>query len=306
MTGNGRFTEAAMTDSMHQIAEQLSLNASNAELLRLTNNAVFALPGADVVIRVTRSYGLHERVRKVARLGDWFAEINAPTIRLVPGITQPVEYERLLATVWEYVSPNDPTPDTTDLGHVLRAFHALGTPGWSLPAWDPVGDARARLADAENLGAADREYLLDWCERLEPRVAELDARSAGSLVHGDAHAGNLLRRADDRVVLCDFDATCVGPWQVDLVPAAVGEARFGRAGAHRVLAEAYGYDVATDPDWALLREARELKMVAAAVPLLGSAPGVADEFAVRLGSVRDNDPEVRWTPFADLRSRSRA
>jgi hypothetical protein len=107
-------------------------------------------------------------------------------------------------------------------------------------------------------------------------------------------------------VFCDFDATCVGPWQVDLVPAAVGEARFGRAGAHETLAAAYGYDVATDADWPLLREARELKMVAAAVPLLGSAPGVAEEFATRLGSVKDDDPDVRWTPFADLRDKTQA
>jgi hypothetical protein len=73
-------------------------------------------------------------------------------------------------------------------------------------------------------------------------------------------------------VLCDFDPTCRGPWQVDLVAVAVGELRFGRAGAHKQLAAAYGYDVTTDPDWPLLREARELKMVAAAVPLLASTP----------------------------------
>ena len=302
---NGRFTEAAMTSAMRQIADQLGVSAADAELLRLTNNAVFALPSAGVVIRITRSYGLHERVRKVARLGEWFATVNAPTIRLASQLTQPVAYDRLLATVWGYVPSTPPAPSTTDLGLVLRDFHRLGTPGWALPAWDPVGDARARLADAENLSDADRSYLLDWCDRLEPQIAQLNERATGTLVHGDAHAGNLLRRPDGQIVVCDFDATCVGPWQVDLVPAAVGEARFGREGAHRTLAAAYGYDVTTDADWPLLREARELKMVAAAVPLLGSAPGVAEEFAVRLGSAKDGDPSVRWTPFADLRNSTR-
>jgi Ser/Thr protein kinase RdoA (MazF antagonist) len=119
-------------------------------------------------------------------------------------------------------------------------------------------------------------------------------------VHGDAHVGNLLREPTGRVVLCDFDATCLGPWQVDLVAVAVGEVRFGRAGAHTALATAYGHDSTLDPDWSLLKEARELKMVAAAVPLLASAPGVAHEFAVRLRSIANHDEKAQWTPFADL------
>ena len=76
---------------------------------------------------------------------------------------------------------------------------------------------------------------------------------------------------------------------------------FHRPGAHQALAAAYGYDVTTDPDWPLLREARELKMVAAAVPLLASSPGVAQEFHIRLDSVLRGDTRARWTPFADLR-----
>jgi hypothetical protein len=71
-------------------------------------------------------------------------------------------------------------------------------------------------------------------------------------------------------------------------------------GAHRALAAAYGYDVTTDPDWPLLREARELKLVAAAVPLLASAPGVAEEFVLRLRSIARGDRQARWMPFAEL------
>lgn len=164
-----------------------------------------------------------------------------------------------------------------------------------------MSDARARLADAEALNDHDRDFLLTWCERLEPRIARLNDRGRARLVHADAHVGNLLRESSGRAVLCDFDATCLGPWQVDLVAIPVGEARFGRPGAHAALVHAYGYDVTTDPDWPLLREARELKMVVAAVPLLASAPGVASEFQTRLRSIIDGDPQARWTPFAELR-----
>jgi hypothetical protein len=298
----GRFTEAAMTAAMRQIAETLHAPAADARLLRLTNNAVFALPAAGMVIRITRSFGLHARVRKVVQLGTWFETVDAPTIRLAPDIEQPIEVDGLLASVWRYLPRTDPAPDLTDLGAVLHRFHDLGAPPFELPAWDPVGDARTRLDDAEALPTADRDALLHWCDDLAPRIDGLKARTPPGLVHGDAHVGNLLRAADGQVVLCDFDPTCLGPWQVDLVAVAVGEARFRRPGAHQALAAAYGYDVTTDADWPLLREARELKMVAAAVPLLASAPGVAEEFRIRLDSVVHGDANARWTPFADLRS----
>jgi len=290
-----------MAGAMRQVAERINVPTDDAILLRLTNNAVFALPGAGLVIRITRSLGLQYRVNKVVQLGGWFEQVDAPTIRLAPGINQPLRVGDMLATVWRYVPPLRPAPNVEDLGRVLREFHGLPRPAFALPVWDPVQDARARIDDAEALDDHDRAVLVRWCDDLEPRLAGLQARGGWRLVHGDAHVGNLLRQSENRVVLCDFDPTCLGPWQVDLVAVAVGEIRFGRAGAHRSLAEAYGYDVKSDPDWPLLREARELKMVAAAVPLLASGPGVADEFRTRLTSVVRGDEGLRWTPFADVR-----
>ncbi|PZG13516.1 aminoglycoside phosphotransferase [Micromonospora craterilacus] len=296
----GRFGETAMRRAARQVATQLGFNGEHALLLRLTNNAVFALPDAGIVLRISRSHRLRQRVAKVAALGRWFAQINAPTIRLAPDFEEPIDVSGLQATIWTYLPPQPPAPDVTELGRTLRAFHQLGTPDLPLPVWDPVDDARARLADAEALPDADRRFLLDWCDRLEPHVAALNEQTPPGLVHGDAHVGNLLRHRDGRTVLCDFDATCLGPWQVDLVAVPVGEARFRRSDAHARLADAYGYDVTTDPAWPILREARELKMVAAAVPLLASGPGVAHEFTVRLRSIQQRDDTARWTPFAEL------
>jgi Putative homoserine kinase type II (protein kinase fold) len=296
----GRFSEPVMWRAMRQVARQLDVPAQDATLLRLTNNAVFALPTAGLVIRITRSLALADRVHKVARLGAWFEQVGAPTIRLAHRIDQPVPVGGLLATVWRYVPPMLPAPAGPDLGRVLRAFHALPPPPFPVPSWDPVADARIRLADAEALGDRERAFLLGWCDRLEARLARLRDRGEWRLIHGDAHVGNLLRESETRVVLCDFDSTCRGPWPVDLAAVAVGEIRFGRANAHNALAAAYGYDVTRDPDWPLLREVRELKLVVSAVPLLASTPGVAAEFRIRLTSIMDGDENVRWTPYADL------
>ncbi len=84
----GRYAEAAMTEAMRRIADQLDVPSHDARLLRLTNNAVFALPTAAIVVRITRSTTLHHRVHKVARLATWFAERNAPTTRLATQVDQ--------------------------------------------------------------------------------------------------------------------------------------------------------------------------------------------------------------------------
>lgn len=296
----GRFTASAMTAAMRQVADRIGAPSSDAQLIRLTNNAVFALPAAGLVIRITRSHELLDRATKVAHLGAWFDHVDAPTIRLAPPVEQPVHVDGLAATIWQHLPTTPPAPTVEDLGGVLRHFHHLGMPPFGLPPWDPIGDARRRLADAECLTDQHRTLLLQRCAELEPAVAALNARAVGGLIHGDAHVGNLLRTPAGRVVLCDFDATCTGPWQVDLAAVAVGEVRFSRAGAHARLAAAYGHDITTDPDWTVLRDARELKMVAAAVPLLRSTPGITAEFTTRLNSVIDRDRHARWTPFADL------
>ncbi|MBP1781167.1 aminoglycoside phosphotransferase (APT) family kinase protein [Micromonospora sp. HB375] len=297
---NGRFSEEAMTLAMREIAGGLEVPTEDARLLRLTNNAVFALPESGLVIRIARTHRLRGRVTKVVQLARWFAELDAPTIRLAPGVAQPVAVGDLVASVWVYVPPAAPTPTMNDLGSALRRFHALGPPPFPLATWDPIGDARRRLADADGLTAEDHDYLAAWCDRLEPQVADLNQRGEQSLIHGDAHVGNLLRDASRGILLCDFDATCLGPWQVDLAAVAVGEVRFGKTGAHRALAEAYGYDVMSDRNWPLLREARELKMIAAATPLLASSTRVSAEFASRLRSIRYDNPTKVWKPFADL------
>ncbi|MEU5722738.1 phosphotransferase [Micromonospora sp. NPDC047738] len=300
MTGTGRFTEEVMTAAMHQVAGQLRAPADDARLLRLTNNAVFALPSAGIVIRLARSRRLTDRVYKVIELGRWFEQVNAPTIRLAPDVDQPLRAGNFLASVWKYVPPAAPSPKVDDLGAVLRDFHSRRPLPTLLPPWDPIGDARSRIADEEGLSDRDRQFLLAWCDRLHAPVAALQQRAGPWLVHGDAHVGNLLRKETGQVVLCDFDATCLGPWQVDLVAVAIGETRFGRRGAQAALAAAYGYDVTNDTDWPLLRDARELKMISAAVPLLQSSADVRAEFNARLRSIKDGNRDARWKPFAEL------
>lgn len=233
----------------------------------------------------------------MARLGAWFAQVDAPTIRLAGAAPQPLAFEDLLATVWEYIPPAAPL-DIDDLARALREFHALPPPDFGLEQWDPVGIARKRIADAHALEDTDRKVLLDWCDRLEPQVAALVNASAHTVVHGDAHVGNLLRRPDRRVVFCDFDSTCLGPPGVDLSAVAAAEIWFARDGRHARLAAAYGQDITGDPSWPLLRQVREMAFIVGGVPLIGTTPGIEEQFRLRLDSVMTGDTSVRWTPYA--------
>lgn len=296
-----RFGEAAMHRAAEKIASTLGLPERELTLLQLSNNAVFAIPSAGTVIRIIRSRALGPRAAKAAALGRWFGTVHAPTIALEPAAAeQPLEVDSLAATIWVYLPPTPPKPDVTDLGRCLREFHKIGLPPFDLPTWDPVGDTRTRIADAEALDDEDQQFLLDWCDRIQPELEELNRRQQPTLVHGDAHVGNLLREPGGRIVLCDFDATCAGPWQFDLVAVPVGEARFGRPGVHAQLAAAYGYDVTTDPHWPILRQARELKMVVGALPRMATSDAIQREFKIRINSIRMEDRTARWTPFAEL------
>lgn len=55
-----------MRQSLANISDRLGTDGADARLLRLTNNAVFALPTAGLVVQITRTHRLHARVHKVA------------------------------------------------------------------------------------------------------------------------------------------------------------------------------------------------------------------------------------------------
>jgi len=98
--------------------------------------------------------------------------------------------------------------------------------------------------------------------------------------------------------MCDFDATCLGPAEWDLVPAAVGHLRFGDDPLiHRRLAAAYGFAVTGWDGFPVLRLVRELKLVTSVVPVLASSASVAAQFRVRIDGLRTGDTGGRWSRY---------
>ncbi|HWC79917.1 MAG TPA: aminoglycoside phosphotransferase family protein [Pseudonocardiaceae bacterium] len=294
---DGRFGPDRLAEVLAQVCAAAGLDPRGARLLRFSANAVFRLPRSRAVVRITGSLAMRHRVSKVIAVAGWLAEHGVPAVRLLPGVRQPVRVGADLATVWQEVPTVGPRPGTRDLAALLRLVHRLPAPEFELPEWAPLDDVQRRLTDSEGLPAADRRFLEQRCAELSQRLADLEFPHQRCVVHGDAHLGNLIA-GPDGPVLCDFDATSIGPREWDLTPLPVGLRRFGGSRrAYRQFARAYGEDVTEWPGFPVLREVRELKMVTSALPILKSHPSVAPELRRRLDSYRSGDTSASWSRY---------
>lgn len=251
------------------------------------------------MVRIARSDAMTFRVPKVVQVARWLADEDVPAVRLLPGVPAPVRAGTALATVWVDAGPGaEPPPSTADLGAVLRRLHALTPPSPALPRWDPLGDVRRRMSDAEALDPADRAFLEGLTDRVAADLGAVRYRLGTTVIHGDAHLGNLITTPSGEVIVCDFDSVCLGPAEWDLMPVAVGVLRFGHPPERQaLLAATYGVDVTRWDGFEALRAVRELKLVTSVLPVLASSPTSAAQFRVRLESLRSGDRSARWALY---------
>jgi len=280
-----------------QVCAKVGLDHEGATLLRYVGNAVFRLHAQPVVVRIVLAPSLRHRVPKVVEVARWLADCGVRAVRLLDDIEQPVRAGDHLATVWHEVPITGPAPTGADLARLLRRFHELPGPPFELPGWEPLAIVRGRLRDAEGVGPGDLSFLRSLCDDVEAALATVVYHLPLGPVHGDAHLGNLIP-GPDGPVLCDFDSTCFGPREWDLTPMAVGRLRLGHPPEnYRAFVEGYGFDVTTWPGFPVLRQVRELKMVAGALPVLGGNRLVRAEFARRIQSLRDGVDSGGWSPY---------
>ncbi|GAA5158261.1 aminoglycoside phosphotransferase family protein [Amycolatopsis dongchuanensis] len=295
-TLDGRFTREKLAGALTAAAGLLGLDPSGARLLRFTNNAVYRLASAPVVLRIVGSRALRHRVSRVVTVARHFERHGVPAIRLLPGVEQPLVVGEHLVTAWEYVPPAARRASAKDLALLLRRVHELPVPD-GVGEWAPLADVRARVADAEELDPGDRRFLLRRCAEVEAALGELEFPLPSGLIHGDAHPGNVIV-GPDGPVLCDFDSTTHGPREWDLTPLAVGRERFGDpAGRYRMLADVYGFDVAAWDGFPVLRAARELKLTTSVLPILRSHPQVRAELRRRLDDLRAGRTADPWARY---------
>ncbi|MEU4293204.1 aminoglycoside phosphotransferase family protein [Kribbella sp. NPDC026596] len=289
--------------ALHEVAAKAGIDPTDARLLRYTMNAVFYAPAADVVLRIAPADNVRE-VRQVAAVATRLAELDLPTVRLAPGFEEPIETSAWAATAWTYLpQPSGHRHQLVDLAAPLLSIHSIHRLGLAIPEWDVIDRCEDRVRKIAEATGEAMDYLEAWAKRelnlpihhlvdrllqhcAELRLAVAAARWAlpVSIIHGDAHAGNLLT-ASDGVVLIDLDSIRFGPPEWDLVPAAHGVERFADAlSEYEDFASAYGFDLFSSPNWPVLLDVRDLQLVTSVIAKLLGRPNVAEELGHRLRS----------------------
>ncbi|WSL89558.1 aminoglycoside phosphotransferase family protein (plasmid) [Streptomyces sp. NBC_01724] len=181
----------------------------------------------------------------------------------------------------------------SDLAALLRELHALPDPGFPLPSLDPFPIMRRRLEHASGVEQRDVEFLVEACDLSEAEFRRVVATAPASVIHGDAHSGNLLVRGE-QVLLIDFEAVAMGPSGWDLIPTAMAIDRFGLSHAeYQQFTQTYGRDITHWDGYEQLRTVQELAMTTWLMQNVQEVPHAA-EFALRMQSLRKEDRKARW------------
>lgn len=284
-------------DALHAVCRIADADPTDARLLHHRSNAVYLLPRDQVVVRLAPDTPVRRRRAHTSiAVTRWLATQPDPiALPPMPG-DQPVIAAGAVATFW----PHRPTalpPTPVDLAVPLRRLHALPTPPFPLRRYQPLQRLQEALDLDQNrprpaINDDDRAWLLNRTTELIDAFNTTDFPLGEGLVHGDAHTENLVR---DRTnwLLIDWDGTCLGPRELDLLTGIPNH--FHESAATRTqFLTAYGYDILAWPGWILLRDLTELHALGAYIRLAPTKHAAAHELRHRLRSLRTNDRSARW------------
>jgi Ser/Thr protein kinase RdoA (MazF antagonist) len=295
--GVAEFSSAAVVPVLAEACALAGFSSGGAELLRLGENAIYRLASAPVVVRIARSADRMGRVNKELCVARWLTAGGVPAVRVQEDIGQPLLVDGHPVSFWHTVTGGKPEPTQADLARLLASFHSLSDCPCDLPTFDPFGPSVARLAKARDVTPEDLLFLRALCADLTEQLGDLTFALPVGPIHGDAHTGNLLVDRG-QAVLSDFESGAIGPREWDLLPTAIAVERYGLAeDRYQQFAAAYGFDVRGWPGYLVLRQIRELTMTTWIMQNIGESPAIADEFARRVGSLRDRDFERAWNLF---------
>jgi hypothetical protein len=298
--GRGSFSADSTRRTLEIACSAARLGVQGAELLRLGENAIYRLRPVPLVARIARTIDYLPDIETEVAVARWLESVGFPAVRLAGPADQPVVADGRVVTFWELVSERTEYGTVAELAVLLRWLHDLEPPpSLVLPGLRPFARVDARIRDAD-LGEADRVFLRARLAELQERYARLEFVLPAGPVHGDANVGNIIRRqADGVAVLIDLDGFAAGPREWDLVLTAMYFERFGwhTAQEYGEFVAGYGFDVMSWPGYRVLRDVRELIMVAWLAQNTRESPEIAAEVSKRIADLRGGDGRRDWAPF---------
>nr|WP_269853500.1 aminoglycoside phosphotransferase family protein [Streptomyces sp. RPT161] len=293
------FTSAVAARVMAEACRRAGLRSDGARLLRFGENAIFRLAGHPVVIRIARSTDYLPSVRNEVHVSRWLASEGLPAARIVDDIEQPLIIDGHPVTFWHLIEEGDRKATYAELGAILRDLHSLQLPeGLDLPPYSPFGRSDLRIEAATGIGEDDRQFLRKRGRELRDRLAELRFESAKGPVHGDAHVQNLMVDTRGQVILIDFEVFCYDYPEWDLMVTATEHDSLGWQTPEQYAAfvAAYGRDLRSWSGFPTLRAIQEFQMTTWLMQNVAESPEVAEEYARRIASLRDDDAPRNWHP----------
>ncbi|MFF4190988.1 phosphotransferase family protein [Nonomuraea sp. NPDC001831] len=292
------FTTTEALATLHETCETTGLASQDARLIRLGENALFALPAEQVVVRIARSVEVLDDVHKEVAVSAWLNDSGIPAARTTAH-DQPLIVRGHPVTLWHLIPDSGSSATLDDLASVLRELHGLAVPAdLELPAMDILSRVSERINAASVLTDEDRDFLLTRRRELQSAYDELAFPLTPCAVHGDAHNENLIRTVDGRVLLIDFERFAFGPPETDLAVTAIEHTvGWGTRTEYDRFAERYGFDVLAWEGYPVLRDINELKMTTWLMQNVDEDAAIAREFRNRMISLRNPDAPRRWRAF---------
>lgn len=283
---------------LEEACSDAGLRSDGAELIRMGENALFRLPHDKVVVRIARGIDVLADARKEVTVAAWLHKAGLlaaePTVHHQPAVVlgRPV-------TFWKLIDDSGARATLADLARVLRQLHGLPVPlAVCLPQLDIFGRVSARIVQADNTLAGEREFLSERLHELRQQYASLRFALPPSAVHGDAHQSNLIVRSDGEIVLIDLERFAFGPPESDLaVTATEYLVGWHTDEAYAQFCEVYGFDVMSWDGFPVVRAVNELKMTTWLMQNVRHSEQIAQEARNRLASLHEPDAPRSWRPF---------
>ena len=265
------------------VGRELGLTVAKPRVLRDLTNVVVHLAPSPVVARVSVTFArlrgrewIEGELALVAALRERGLPVAGPAGAAAPG---PHARDGFLVSLWDYVEndPEGPLDAAAAGAGLLRIHEALAElPATGLAHYARLDELTALVADLR-LEPPEQELLERGLEAAAGVVASIDAPLQP--VHGDAYLANVLRTSSGPV-WADFENTCLGPRELDLVGLTI---RATPAGAEALAA--YGEHDAELVQ--TLRPVHALFLAAWTCALAERAPQVRPYAHERLGWVRE-------------------
>jgi thiamine kinase-like enzyme len=290
------FTEERTREILKMACRNVGIEPIKLRLLRHQTNAVYLVETKAVVVKIARPDYAIDDIRRTVDLTRWLVAQQFPTVPLY-NVDQPAVIDGNPVTFWRYLPQQKPI-NASDIAAPLRKLHRLPKPPSTvvptLPPLEAISAIQYSLDHESLLSAAEHDFLLDQCARLESRLTELHYEGPPCLLHGDPQHRNTLW-SGEQAVLCDWESAVIGPAEWDLITIEIHCRRFRHPEeTYQEFCRIYGRDIRQWDGYATMRDIRELRMIA--TNARKSAPGSrgADEVHRRVAQLRQRE-ESPWS-----------